>query len=238
MSLRTIVGEVDEGLRRDIIKVLERVEGVEVIYSTDNGKDLLNVLKLMKPQIAIISTHMPDLSGIKVGELIREDQPHLELIFLSTTVEDLKNAVRLYAADIIEKPVNAERLYTTISRLKHKYDVIEKIVQLKASGGYQIVRNKDIYLIEAIDKKTKVYTAKESFICDHSLKEMEKLLSYDNFFRASRSNIINLEKIKSVKPYTRTSYEVIFDHKSYRGYLSKKMHESYKDKMRNYCVVL
>ncbi len=238
MSLKVIVAEKEELLRNILIKELEQIEGIEVIYTTDNGSDLLNALKIMKPQIAIIDIAISELNGIKVGGIIREEQPDLELIYLSTSLNYIKEAIKLYATDYIEKPVSTLRLQCTLERIKHKFNVIEKIVQLRADGGYQVVKKNDIYLIEAIDKKTKIYTSTESFVCDHSLKEMEKLLYYRNFFRSSRSNIINLEKIKEIKPYTRTSYEVVFNNKNFRGYLSKKMHNEYKEIMKNYCVIL
>ena len=55
-----------------------------------------------------------------------------------------------------------------------------------------------IYYAESVDKKTFVYTKEKCFETKHRLYELEELLS-SNFFRCSKSLIINIRKIKAVK---------------------------------------
>ncbi len=55
-----------------------------------------------------------------------------------------------------------------------------------------------IYYAESVDKKTFVYTKEKCFETRHRLYELEEILS-SNFFRCSKSLIINIRKIKTVK---------------------------------------
>ena len=55
-----------------------------------------------------------------------------------------------------------------------------------------------IYYVESVDKKTFVYTKDMCYETKHRLYELEEIFS-SNFFRCSKSLIINIRKIKGVK---------------------------------------
>lgn len=55
-----------------------------------------------------------------------------------------------------------------------------------------------IYYIESVDKQTFVYTKSKCFRAKQRLYEMEEILPYE-FFRCSKSMILNVRKIASVR---------------------------------------
>ena len=71
----------------------------------------------------------------------------------------------------------------------------------KESMGYGeslMLGTDQIYYAESVDKKTFVYTKDMCYETKHRLYELEEILS-SNFFRCSKSLIINIRKIKAVK---------------------------------------
>jgi len=75
----------------------------------------------------------------------------------------------------------------------------EKIVGLKEGRILQIAP-RDIYYFEAVDNRVVLYTEKEVYETKFKLYELEKRFYGTNFFRASKSVIINLAKVKSFLP--------------------------------------
>lgn len=57
----------------------------------------------------------------------------------------------------------------------------------------------DVYYFEAVDGRVFLYTEKEVFETSLRLYEIEARYEESNFFRASKSVVANLSKIKSVK---------------------------------------
>ncbi|NLL16040.1 MAG: LytTR family transcriptional regulator [Clostridiales bacterium] len=57
----------------------------------------------------------------------------------------------------------------------------------------------DVYYFEAVDGRVFLYTEKEVFETSLRLYEIEAKYEESNFFRASKSVVANLSKIKSVK---------------------------------------
>lgn len=58
----------------------------------------------------------------------------------------------------------------------------------------------DIFYIEAVDNKTFIYTKDKVYQTKHKLYELEELLKNKRFVRSSKSTLLNLMKINSIKP--------------------------------------
>ena len=86
-----------------------------------------------------------------------------------------------------------ERLQRYISRFD------EKITGSSEGQTYNIEISAILY-IESVDKKTFLYTQGNVFLTDKRLYELESILDEKTFFRCSKSVIVNLEKIKSLRP--------------------------------------
>lgn len=56
-----------------------------------------------------------------------------------------------------------------------------------------------ILYIESVDGKTFAYTKEEVFRLDYLLSSLEQILSGINFFRCSKSMIVNIDKVESLK---------------------------------------
>lgn len=61
------------------------------------------------------------------------------------------------------------------------------------------VNPKDIIYIESVDEKTFAYTEKSVIKLDFSLTRLEELLDEISYFRCSKSIIININKVLSLK---------------------------------------
>ena len=86
-----------------------------------------------------------------------------------------------------------ERLERYISRFD------ERITGASEGQTYNIDISSILY-IESVDKKTFLYTSRRVFSTEKRLYELEELLDEKTFFRCSKSVIVNLDKIKSLKP--------------------------------------
>lgn len=68
------------------------------------------------------------------------------------------------------------------------------------NGTSNLILPTDIYYFESVDKKTFIYTEAQVLETPLRLYEIEEKLSKYDFFRASKSTIINISKIKRLSP--------------------------------------
>ena len=95
--------------------------------------------------------------------------------------------------------------------LKYRYMTPEVERILNVLNGFQakLIGRKDneiiildlnkILYIESVDKKTFAYTKEDVIRLDYVLSQLEQLLNDINFFRCSKSMIINIDKVESLK---------------------------------------
>lgn len=75
----------------------------------------------------------------------------------------------------------------------------EKLTALRGSEYFQIAPE-EIYYFEAVDNKVFLYLEKDVYEIKQKLYELEQQFRGTDFFRASKSYIINLAKVKSINP--------------------------------------
>ncbi len=63
----------------------------------------------------------------------------------------------------------------------------------------KVIDIKTILYIEAVDSKTFAYTEEDVLKLDYTLTRLENLLNDINFFRCSKSMIINIDKVNSLR---------------------------------------
>ena len=62
-----------------------------------------------------------------------------------------------------------------------------------------VLEQHEILYIESVDGRTFAYTEKEELKLDDTLSQLEQLLSGINFFRCSKSMILNIDKVKHLR---------------------------------------
>lgn len=73
------------------------------------------------------------------------------------------------------------------------------------------LREKDIYYFEAIDNHVFAYAVKEVYTIKQKLYELEQIMNPKYFFRASRSVLLNFEKIDAIRPVLYGRFEAVLN---------------------------
>lgn len=84
----------------------------------------------------------------------------------------------------------------------------EKITALKGGTYFQIAPE-EIYYFEAVDNKVFLYLEKEVYETKLGLYELEDTFQGTDFFRASKSCILNLAKVKGLSPAFNGRFEAL-----------------------------
>lgn len=105
----------------------------------------------------------------------------------------------------------------------------EKITVLH-DGNYFQVAPEEIYYFEAVDNKVFLYLEKEVYETKRKLYELEQIFQGTDFFRASKSCIVNLAKVKSLSPAFNGRFEA-FMRNGERVMISRQYVSALKEKL-------
>ena len=117
--MKSILIIEDDPLTLKITENKLKKEGYEVYISRD-GKDGLEKIQSLKPDLVITDIMMPYKSGVEITYYIKKNFPHIPVIVLSALGEEEQTVVDTFkvgANDFISKPFNLTELALRVKRL-------------------------------------------------------------------------------------------------------------------------
>jgi len=117
--MKTILVIEDDPLTLTITENKLKKEGYKVYISTD-GKDGLEKIESLKPDLVITDIMMPYKSGVEITYYIKKNFPNIPVIVLSALGEEEQTVIETFkvgANDFIAKPFNLTELALRVKRL-------------------------------------------------------------------------------------------------------------------------
>lgn len=111
----------------------------------------------------------------------------------------------------MEIVVNCKRVDENLLKIVAAIRAFDKKITGTKNGKLFVLEVDDIYYFESVDKKTFIYMNKDVYENTMRLYELEEKFSNSDFFRASKSTIINLSKIKIITPVFGGRLEVVLE---------------------------
>jgi len=194
----------------NIVRVLQSISKEFNIYKAYTGEECFNILDNINIDMFILDIQLPDISGIKIAEKIR-NIPKYELtymIFITTHTQlQLDAFKKVHCYDFIEKPYKKEELIEIIKRLS-KGILVQK-QQIKASREHVFFQMKDftikiytdeILFIESDKRNCIVHTENREYVIRNvTIKKIIEILPQKYFMQTHRSYIVNLQKIYRIE---------------------------------------
>lgn len=98
-----------------------------------------------------------------------------------------------------EIKISCNRLTPEIEKIIATLRMLNRQLTVRKEGEIYLLDVCEVIYAESIDKKTFVYTGLEVYESDLKLYELEQQLSQCGFFRASKSCMVQLKYIRSLK---------------------------------------
>ena len=118
--IKVVIVEDEDIIRRGLVKTIDWQEmGAEIVGEAADGKEGLEVVRTVKPDLVMTDVKMPRLDGLEMAAQLRQEYPELKLVFLTSYAEFdyAQQAVRLGAEDYLLKPVDEEQIRKLMARL-------------------------------------------------------------------------------------------------------------------------
>lgn len=100
----------------------------------------------------------------------------------------------------IEVIINCSEETQAVNNIVSTLNSIDAKIQCRSQGECFQLSVSDILYIDSVDRKTFLYSISAIYETDKRLYELEEDLKYSSFFRASKSTIVNLKRVKSLRP--------------------------------------
>ncbi|RIP33961.1 DNA-binding response regulator [Staphylococcus gallinarum] len=167
-------------VRQGLEFLLSTVEDLEVVGGFSDGKTFLNYLeKNILPDIVLLDLVMPEMNGIEITEIMKQQYPEVKILVLTSYVDDehVISAIDKGADGYEMKDVEPKQLIETIKSVIAG----EKIIHPQAQSVIESVRNKPHFtnklsnresevLKEMVKGKTNKEIAETLFVSEKTVK--------------------------------------------------------------------
>jgi DNA-binding NarL/FixJ family response regulator len=117
--IRVILADDHTLVRAGIRALLEKMPGVEVLGEAGDGREVLNLVKLHRPDVVLMDISMPGLNGLEAAARMARDFPGVRVIILSMhdNEEYYWRALKAGAAGYLLKKAATAELATAVQRV-------------------------------------------------------------------------------------------------------------------------
>lgn len=96
--------------------------------------------------------------------------------------------------------IQCQQINEQVTRLKSHIELFENKIQGKMDNKVCYVKSVDVLYFESVDNRVFLYTEDNVMEVKQRLYELELMLSGKDFIRISKSLIVNINKISTLKP--------------------------------------
>jgi two-component system, LytTR family, response regulator len=219
--MRILIVDDEPLARRRLVQLLAECAGVEIAGQAENGREAVELVRLLRPDVLLLDIEMPGIDGFAVLKGL--PQGHAPAIVFVTAFQDhAVTAFDLRATDFVVKPVTAERLARALEQaradlqarraeerlafLQSRLAELESRALSAADPGLwvQIGSEKrrlnlsDIRWMEAERDFVRVHMVGGAHLVSALLGNMERQLDRQQFVRIHRSAIVRKDKVRAV----------------------------------------
>jgi len=231
MPINTILVDDEKPAREELTFLLKSFPEINLIAQGKNGLEAVQLIKEHSPDLVFLDVQMPGLDGFGVIKKLMDRKSKVPHIVFATAFDQYAvNAFDVNAVDYVLKPFDKGRIAKAIARAKKAIEsstpAVEKLEALvnelaaptkgKGAGAKLLVRAQQRMLL--IDSSELVY----AFIEDgaitlvtrdaeggsnyRTIEELQAALDGDVFWRAHRSYLVNINQIREVVPWFKSSF--------------------------------
>ncbi|MBZ5565056.1 MAG: LytTR family transcriptional regulator DNA-binding domain-containing protein [Acidobacteriia bacterium] len=231
MKITTLIVDDEQPARDELAFLLKDLPNVEIVGQGKNGVEAVNLIGKLNPHLVFLDVQMPGLDGLGVVKKLLEKKWHLPYFVFATAYDSYAvQAFEVNALDYLLKPIARPRLEKAIARVRRlvetaepTHEKLDRLVQMmesrpsaqknklvvKSAGRLFLVNSEDIIYASiedgVISIVTRDFEGQSNF---RTVEELQTNLDPQVFWRVHRSYLVNVNHIKEVVPWFKSSYQL------------------------------
>jgi len=227
-AIRTVIVDDEKPARDELAFLLKSFPEISVVGQGKNGLEAVALVKEHNPDLVFLDVQMPGLDAFGVIQKLKDRKLKVPHILFATAYDHYAvQAFEVNAVDYILKPFDkhrvgraierakrvlgaaaspAERLESLVSQLGTRSEQPVKLL-VKSQGRLLLVDAADVVCASIADGTITIVTRDFEGTSNYrTLEDLAESLDSDRFWRPHRSHLVNINHIKEVMPWFKSSY--------------------------------
>jgi DNA-binding LytR/AlgR family response regulator len=234
MQIRAFLADDEQAARARLRRLLDHRPAIQIVGEATNGLEAVEMIERLQPELIFLDVQMPGLNGFEVLKGLSKEIPRPLTIFVTGFHEYALEAFRARAVAYLLKPIEEDHLREMIDRVgrlltstpfrEEENRSVDRLLDDQPRPMEQIVARKAnrVFLIDPADASlfymdkgiVRVRVDNDTYWVNYQLGELEDALASRGFFRARRSALVNLKRVKEIRSDPRSFVLVMGDPKT------------------------
>ena len=228
--ISALIVDDEKPAREELAYLLKALPDVTIIGQARNGLEAVNLIKEKSPDLVFLDVQMPGLDGFGVLKRLVDKKVKLPHIVFATAYDHYAvQAFEVHAVDYVLKPFDKARVSKSISRARkfmetqpaagERLESLLDQIGVRAAPPAKLLlkTNQRLLLVDAdemvyatiADGLITIATREAEGISNYrTLEDLQGSLDAQQFWRVHRSYLVNLNHIKEVVPWFKSSYQL------------------------------
>jgi two-component system LytT family response regulator len=228
VNLRVAIVDDEPVARRRIRRLLRPERGLTIVAECGDGASAVQAIQSFGPDVIFLDVQMPELDGFGVLRALGPG-PLPAVIFVTAYDRYAIAAFEVHALDYLLKPVSADRCARAVAHARRALadrraaadprllamlsETADRRwltrLPVRAGGRIVIVDLVDVDWIQAADNYVTLHAGGHEHLLRETLGRIEKELDPDRFVRIHRSAIVQVDRIRELRPAFHGDFVVV-----------------------------
>jgi DNA-binding NarL/FixJ family response regulator len=129
--IRILVADDQRVVREGLATLLGLLDGVEVVGTASDGDEVLQLASSLRPDLVLMDLRMPRCDGVEATRRLRELDPNIKVLMLTTYADDRSviDALHAGARGYLTKDAGAEEIRRALDQVMRGQAAIDPAVQ-------------------------------------------------------------------------------------------------------------
>lgn len=183
--------------------LLGKDDRIGTIHRASSGSEALRILDNELVDALFLDIHMPGLSGLDIARAVSRSGISPAVVFVTADEDHAVKAFELAAVDYLLKPVRAERLANSVSRVIDALTIAEStppaLITVDLGGMKKMIRRDEVRYVQAQGDYARLHTEESSYLIRVPLAELETQWAEAGFLRIHRSYLVSMSHVTQAK---------------------------------------
>lgn len=231
MNISALIVDDEQPARDELAYLLRNFPEVHIVGQGKNGVEAVSLVRELNPDLVFLDVQMPGLDGFGVIKRLLDRNTRLPyFVFVTAYDHYAVRAFEVNAVDYLLKPIERNRLEKALQRVRGMVEASEAAFQkldrlvhmieerpaaqssklvVKSGNRMVLVDSSDIIYATIEDGVIRIVTkdldGQSNF---RTVEELQGNLDPNVFWRVHRSYLVNINRIKEVVPWFKSSYQL------------------------------